>query len=147
MALEYTLRIGTDLVPVQLLELISGVAGMLPEGESLSAPGLVSVSAFTEKPLGRSVIEDNFQFTPTAFLLFRLDKFEDTEHGVLLTLRSSIKILNNSAADAVLLFNGEDVVFARLKGKLILNSSWDFWLPERLSEITLPHEMGEIRSL
>lgn len=147
MALEYTLKVEEDFSSSQLLKLVFEMGHMQSDGDSLSGPGLVFVSAFTESSLGKSIIRDGFNFTPSKFLLFRLDKFDKTDQGVIYILRSTINILRHSSGDAILLFNGEDVVLARLSGRLILNDGWGFWNPKRLAEVTLEYKIENIPSI
>src|SRR5262249_50375552 len=108
---------------------------------------LNAVYCLEENPIGKSVIEVAFGFSPSVCVLFRLEKFEDSEVGVITVLRVTIELFRHLSGDAVLLFNGEHVLLLRIRGRLFLNTGRGFWSPSRLHEVTLPYEEKGIPSL
>lgn len=146
MALEYRLRIATDLTPSQALDVLSRLHGLKADPGRLVGTGVV-IYASMESELGQSILREAFNFSPTISLAFRVDKFENWEAGVSTTIRAALELLSQTQGDAVLLFNGEEVVFLRTKGEFILNNGWNFWNPSRLALVALPYEMRNISSL
>lgn len=146
MALEYMLRIATNLEPEKVLDFFASILELKKEPDYLSGSGLI-IYASPESELGRSIINDEFHFTPTVRVTFRLDKFDDMEIGKIKFLRGTLELLRQAPGDAVLLFNNEDVILQRTGGRLILNDKSSFWTPEHLSEVKLSYEMRSIASL
>jgi hypothetical protein len=147
MALEYFLRIATDLKPPQTLDFLARTLQFEVEPDSsLSGPGL-TITASAESKIGQSIISEAFNFTPTVRVTFRVDKFDDTELGRLSLLRGTLELVRQLKSDAVLLFNGEDVVLLHAKGELALNEQNGFWTAERLALIDLPYVMRSLESL
>ena len=147
MALEYILRIATDLKPPQVLDFLARTLQFEVEPDSsLSGPGL-TIAASVESKLGQSIISEAFHFNPTVRVTFRLDKFDDTDAGRLSLLRGTLELVRQLKSDAVLLFNGEDVVLLHANGELVLNEQNGFWTAEHLSQIDLPYQMRALESL
>jgi len=146
MALEYMLRIATNLKPSEVLDFLSSALGLEADSEQVSGPGVI-IYASTESERGRSIIEDAFHFSPTIRMTFRLDKFEDTELGRNTLLQATLELLQQTNSDAVLLFNNEEVVLLSVGSRLILNKNNSFWISSRLSQVISSYEMGSIPSL
>ena len=147
MALEYILRIATDLKPPQVLDFLARTLQFEVEPDfSLSGPGL-TIAASAESKVGQSVIGEAFNFTPTVRVIFRLDKFNDTDSGKLSLLRGTLELVRQLRSELVLLFNGEDVVLLHAKGRLVLNEQSGFWTTEHLVQIDLPYELRAFESL
>lgn len=148
MALEYKLDLATPLEPPQLVaKLMAPPFGFEMRYGRLIAPGVVVLAA-SETDLGRSLVRDAYHIEPTAYIKFRLDKFEEWEAGLHKTIRTSIDLMGIANCDGVLLFNGETVILMRIGGRLILNENHDFWSDaSRLSDVIEPHSMQSIPSL
>ena len=146
MALEYMLRTATNLEPERVLDFFASTLDLKKEPDQISGSGLI-IYASPESELGRSIINDEFHFTPDVRVTFRLDKFDDMEVGKIKFLRGTLELLSRTPNNAVLLFNNEDVILQRVGGRLILNDKSSFWTPEHLSEVRLPYEMRSIASL
>jgi len=92
----------------------------------------------------RSFLEEELGISPTNYILFRLNKFEDRELAKHLIIRATIALLKiTSNSDAILLFNGEEILFLRSNGELFINSLMDFWDSSYLDLVTLPYKMKE----
>ena len=146
MALEYMLRIATNLEQKTILDFFAQILELAVEPDQLSGSGL-TVYASPENELGRAIINDEFHFAPTLRITFRLDKFDDTELGKIKLLRGTLELLRQTPSDAVLLFNNEDVVLLRAGGRLALNDRSGFWTPSHLSQVKLPYEFRSIASI
>jgi hypothetical protein len=150
MSLNYDLEIATSLNPKQVLQIIVDELGFTwCEQGNLQGPQ-VAVSAISQSPLGQSVIEEGFGFRPKIHLSFWISSHANEEEGRIArqsVIRAVMTILRYESGDAVLLFNGENLLLQRLNGNLILNSVWKEWTSYYLfDEITLPCERREIAS-
>jgi hypothetical protein len=139
MALEYDLDLATHLEPTRALEeLASKIPGLhWGEDRSFLFDESAQITAAESLAITQNIIRDGFHFTPTLGIGFRhinnsnWDRFKET------TLQAVVFLLEHSQ-EAVLLFNGETIVFQRLGGKLTFNSSYrlwedDDWLKSRLA--------------
>ncbi len=146
MALEFDLSISTEFEPMQTLQILSQRLGLERDSNmNLLAAG-VSVSAITKSALGQSVIEDGFGFRPNIAVCFRIYPNEDYEQGKVTLLRATVELLSQVRGDAVLLFNGEEIVLQRIEENLLLNQDKSIWSPLQLSKITLPYELRSLPS-
>lgn len=143
MALEYALELATRLKPRQALEALTDKPSGLTWGEDGCFLFDESVQLTATEPLAitQNIIRDGFHFTPTLGIGFRHISNSDWDSFKETTLQAVVFLLEHSQ-DAVLLFNGETIVFQRLEGKLTFNSGYrlwedDHWLRSRLA---LPFE-------
>jgi len=151
MALEYTLEVSTELEPAQTLQLMFSSIGIETNIEqsdkhgvmvSTSGPGFTTY-AFSSGDEQRYLTEE-LGITTNVTILFRLDKFANIEVAKTALVRATIELLRQIQRDAVLLFNGEEVVLLQKVGQLTLNKSREFWTPSYLALVTLPYEMRDI---
>jgi hypothetical protein len=135
MALEYTLYLTTNLKPEQVLQLALKGIGVDPQIDqsdkldvllSTSAPGL-TIYAYNTGAERRSFFRDELGVEPSINILFRLDKFNDTETQTIALLKATFEVLRNTLDDALLIFNGEVVWLVRSSGKLKLNNNLAIW--------------------
>ncbi|WNG13621.1 SitI3 family protein [Cystobacter fuscus] len=149
MALEYDLDLATRMAPTQALEeLASKIPGLgWGEDRSFLFDESVQITAAESLAITQSIIRDGFHFTPTLGVGFRhinnsdWDRFKDT------TLQAVALLLEHSQ-DAVLLFNGETIVFQRLEGKLTFNSGYRLWEDDNglRSRLAIPFERRPLPS-
>lgn len=74
-------------------------------------------------------------FTPTAWLVFRLDKEVPLDPQVDDLMRLSVGLLDLVSGDAVLHRDFEDILLLRRSGQLLLNERDDLWTPQRLAAV------------
>lgn len=147
MASEYSLVISTDLAPIRALHIVSKGLGLKWEDSNTYLVGLgVLVGATSQGGLGQSVIEEAFGFRPDISVLFRINPKEDHEKGRHTLLRATMELLRQIPGDAVLLFNGENIILQRIEGQLVLNEEWGNWTASQLTEVTLPYELCNLPS-
>ncbi|MFE1748096.1 SitI3 family protein [Coleofasciculus sp. H7-2] len=149
MSLDYDLSIATDLKPIQALHIVS--KGFDLEWDSASSnPCLfgsgILVGAHPQLDIRQSVIEEAFGFRPTIDVWFQINSNVNYEGGKHTLLWVTIELLRQISGDAVLLFNGESIIFQRLAGQLLLNEDWHDWATSHLSEVTLPFEVQNLPS-
>lgn len=126
MALDYVLDARIDCHLEDVLDYVSQRTGRAwtRDGDlyTLEAPGC---HLFILKPsaLGQSVIQDEFQFTPTISIVFRIDP-EDKKRGYDTAFSLAFGFIDQCPGDAVFLFNGEIVVFVKLHGSLSINERY-----------------------
>lgn len=153
MALEYTIRIGCETKPQDILTLLQDLAPLeLAEvGENglpiLTGPGVAAIYAAIESPAGREIIAAAFGFTSSVYVLYRLEKDESRSEGVLTTIKTSIALLKSLKSNGVLLFEGETVVFVYLDGILTLNGATDFWSESRRQVLAPGYKVAQFASL
>ncbi|OJH36006.1 hypothetical protein BON30_36000 [Cystobacter ferrugineus] len=108
-----------------------------------------SVQLTATEPLAitQSIIRDGFHFTPTLGIGFRHINNSDWGRFKETTLQAVVLLLEYSQ-DAVLLFNGETIVFQRLCGKLTFNSGYRLWEDDKWlrSRLALPFERRPLPS-
>jgi hypothetical protein len=127
MALEYTATLAGELKVVDVLEWLSSVPGFKEDNGKLIAPDLqISINKTTG--LASLVIEDEFGFSPSVSVSFRLNKFGDPVSMRKQIVRAVSSLLQHTLEDTVFLFNGQTVVLQRIKEKLELNRIEGFWV-------------------
>ncbi|MFY0564119.1 SitI3 family protein [Archangium lansingense] len=142
MAIDYFLELATHLTSSKALGLLSRQTPGLMWSEDkffLFNPS-TSISATESRALTQSIIADAFHFTPTLAVSFRYSKEPEHYDDFRQIMLEATLLLLEHAQDAVLLFNGEEIVLQRLGGKFAVNSDyhiWDDWLESRL---TIPFE-------
>lgn len=143
MALEYTATLAGKLKVVEVQEWLSSVPGFKKDNGELMAPDL-QISINESTGLASLVIEDEFGFSPSVSVSFRLNKFGDPVSMRKLIVRAMSTLLQYTLEDVVFLFNGQTVVLQRIKGKLELNRIEDFWINEVKELIIGSYEFGDI---
>ena len=146
MALEFDLSIDTKLQPIEALSILSEGLNLewTPE-KNLRGPAAI-VGAFYKRPLGKSVIAEEFGFQPTIDVWFRISPKEEYQTGKNTVLRATMELLGKVSGDAVLLFNGEELVLKKIGSQLLINKEWGVWHRESLAEISLPYAAVSLRS-
>lgn len=146
MALEFSLEAAMDVEPNHALHLIADTIGVSwADQDHLSGLG-VRISAINGTDLRKLVIADAFQFVPSLSVGFRVQPKENYQEGKHTVLRAVMVLLDHFSGDAVLLFNGEDVVLQRLNSSLVINNYWSQWSTAQLAEIDQPYELRTLIS-
>jgi hypothetical protein len=137
MSISYTLEIGGQRQYSELAERLCRVPEYQQTAAGIIAPGL---KVFIGQPrrLGIEMIEEEFEFTPTAHVSFRWDKETDIVEVHTRLLQECRALLEGNTDDAVLLLNGEVVILLRRNGRLVLNRVEGFWADEDLAVIPSP---------
>jgi hypothetical protein len=148
MALSYSLDIATTLPPEQVARRLPALPGD-PEVTLGQLLGGVAVADGTWVRVGRTeprpwnVVESDLGFTPTVWVVFRLDKENDTARQLDDVVRRTVELLDEVPGDAVLHFDYEVVWLVRRGGELSLNDRDDLWTPARLAAVgNRPHRRG-----
>jgi hypothetical protein len=154
MALQYTLKIATELEPQNFLARMFNNIGIKTDVKPAdrpgvflvdSVPGFVAYTSYLDEE-ERSFLNEELGISPTIHVLFRLDKFMDRVVARSIIVKMTVEFLKNASDDVVLLFNGEEVLLLRSKGELFINRLMDFW-DSHLDLVTLPYEMKEFSVL
>ncbi|WNG41283.1 hypothetical protein F0U61_52015 [Archangium violaceum] len=149
MALDYDLDLSTHLKPTQALEKLAGhLAGLAwSEDKSCLFNTDVTISANMPREGWRRIIERGFQFIPTLSVGFRRASDANWDKFRRLLLEAALLLLEDTQ-DAVLLFNGENIVLQQLGGKLIFNADSSYWADENWlkSRLTVPFERRSLQS-
>jgi hypothetical protein len=148
-ALTYRLEVAADLEPRHALRLLADGLGLDSEASELYGTGIL-VGAMTPPAQGQDLTEEEFGFRPSLDVWFRLDP--NVPDGAYVEakrrlIRAAMIVLRHTSGDAVLLFNGEQVLLRRRTGRLLLNATWREWVSHGLlAEVTLPHELRDLSS-
>ena len=150
MATEYHFEISSDWTSEQAKRAFAKHldAELTPNGFVNKQDILISAS---DVPPGRrtEMAEREFHFTPTLLAIFRREYEADPAEFVRLMLRATMLLLEHGR-DAVLLFNGEIIVFQRLGGKLVFNTDYQLQVgkDEALlrEEVHIPYERRSLPS-
>lgn len=148
MALEYTLSIEVTLSRTVLTKRLLNI-GIFKEssyGELASNELLVHIGEPGE--IESKVVEAEFGFTPSASIIFRVNKESDPVRSRAHVVRSCMAILETSFNhQAVLLFNGETIIFLVKNNSLSLNPVEGFWSEEVLLGVSQPYIFEAIDSI
>ncbi|GGY33286.1 SitI3 family protein [Pseudoduganella albidiflava] len=132
MSLHYTLSIAAPGLFDTLAKRLQELPGYRPAAGGIAAPDLqIDMSPPDEVEAG--IIEEAFGFTPTASISFWVDKEAERVAMRTALLRGCMALLEITAGDAVLLFNGETVILLRRQDALLLNPLEKFWTDEVLA--------------
>ncbi|MFC5744530.1 SitI3 family protein [Actinomadura rugatobispora] len=120
MAIDYALELACP-------EPADRVARVLPQTR---LPSGLLVMAGERSPLPfPDPVEEQFGFTPTVHVLFRLDMLEDGARQRRDMIRLATTILDRFDGPALLTFAGEITWLLRRNGKLMISDRDDFWPP------------------
>jgi hypothetical protein len=154
MAIEFELFLETRLTPRHIFELILNSTSVNARIEP-SDKGEVficideselTMRVFAPESVRHHILEQSLAVRPTVCVLFRFEKFGDTEVQKTKMLRLSFELLERVPGNVALLFNGEIVWFLRRDGELILNKNVRVW-DSHLDLLTLAYEMRDIPAL
>ncbi|HEX3785325.1 MAG TPA: SitI3 family protein [Pseudonocardiaceae bacterium] len=150
MAIEYDFVAGTPVPVKQVIADVQevmrawGMVGaevvpdlVLDEGATTGSGLWIRVLDANPRPWD-PVIQD-FKFTPTVRVAFRLDKVADTTAQTDEMVRLVAGLLERISGDAVLHLGYELIWLLRLNGDVSLNERDDLWQPQRLAAITQPY--------
>lgn len=145
--MEYALHLEVDMQPEKALNSLRKILCLesASNEEPLEAPGVV-ISAFKQSLIGQEIIEEAFSFRPETIVWFRIKPKERRVIGRKTLLTATLGMLKECSGDAVLLFNGEDVVLKRIHGKLVANEAFSFWVAPELDKANQPYEVKDIPS-
>jgi hypothetical protein len=131
MALDYDLDLATHMRPAEALEQIASQFPELTwsEDKFFLFDETISISAIELRKRSQDLVKDAFGFTPTVSIGFRQAKDGDWEKFRDILLQATMLLLEH-AQDAVLLFNGENVILQRLMGRLAFNADSGLWRDE-----------------
>jgi hypothetical protein len=146
MSISYTLRFAGRMQPAELAKRLCSTPDYQQSTEDIIAPGLL-VRIGQLSPPEIEMIEEEFQFTPTAVVTFFRDKETDPVTVRTNLLRGCVALLEGNTDDAVLLLNGEVVILLRRNGRLALNKIEGFWTEAELAVIPAPIEFESIPSI
>lgn len=150
MATEYHLSVATPQEPQPVVQLLAEALRLEQQPDGfLVGPGiLLGVRPMTG--LRRTVLREAFGFDPSLSILFRMyNNAPDDEYsmGKHILIRATMLVLERDPGDAVLLFNGEQVILQRLQGRLALNHDWQEWTSyQLLADVTLPYTLRALPS-
>jgi len=150
MAVEYSIDIASDLNRDQAMRLLAERLGMEQTEGFVHKPGTMSIGACDIEPgHWTEVTEEAFHFTPNLSMSFRRLYEANGEEFARLMLRATMLLLEHGR-DAVLLFNGEIIVFQRLRGQLTFNTDYELQVgkDELLlkEEVRIPYERRSLPS-
>lgn len=98
-----------------------------------------------ESSLDKNIIKDGFDFSPAIDITFQINPKGLYKEGKSLLLSICFYFLKEYGSDAVLLFNGEDVVFIRKNNDLILNENWN-WEDYKPNKTNFSYKIQPIKS-
>lgn len=150
MALEYTLSLGTELSPGEVLARMFGehaavVSSRANSPSTLELPEFLALAARLAQ--GDSVLKDALGIDPTVSVLFRLDKFGDLEKAKARVLAATLALAHAVRSDFVLLFNGETIILLRRGGVVVINERAGFWEGGLAAALDLPHSREALEPL
>lgn len=163
MALSYRLSIATELKPFQALNIVKERLNLEWSSSSCNSylfGADISLGAYLEDDCDEedsdcATIKEAFGFTPTIAVWFKFINTGNYDKAVCTMFQVTMTLLSQKVSgDAVLLFNGEQIVLQRLKGQLLLNDESKSvidgksqpWITVFLSEITLPYQLRDLPS-
>ena len=146
MALNYVLNLEANIKPVEALQIISISLGLeWYKRDSLAGLGVV-VYATQKSQIGQEVIAEEFGFQPNIVVDFRINPKDAYKEGKDTLIKGTFDLLDRVQGDAILLFNGEQPVLQRIKGKLKLYSGWEATAITILHDRKLPYELEQPQS-
>jgi hypothetical protein len=108
-------------------------------------PNQYTLHALDFEPEDQSIIAEWLGIIPTVQLIFRLNKWRNTNKIQDDILRTTLKVIDNSSWDIALLEGCDDPVLLRKSGHLILQRDHGFWTSDRLKIITTSYSVEELK--
>lgn len=143
MASEYTITLGGEIQLAEVLNWLSTVPEFKRDDNEVTAPDL-QIFINESTGLAVQVIEDEFGFSPSVEVTFRVNKFGDPVTIRKRFIQAVWSLLQHTHEDAVLLYNGQTVILLRIKEQLILNRVEGFWINEVKELIAGHYNFGDI---
>jgi hypothetical protein len=154
MALDYSFNIATEYTCSELIAIIAPYAEITIEQKHTSDEKAISALAdgiiLSIKETGeslQSMIEEEVGISVNISILFRIDKSDNWKIGRENLLQICLEVLRCTTGDAILLFNGEDIILIRKNGMIDLNGNIGFWTQDNLALVNAQYEMKYIESL
>ncbi|RKZ67356.1 MAG: hypothetical protein DRQ99_06975 [Candidatus Parabeggiatoa sp. nov. 3] len=142
MAIEYTLMIDSQLNLTQATHFLSNRKDIEIQSDDLKAPGM-TINIERADQEDQTFVQEHFFFTPRLALFFVQDKLADFKLAHSTLIQITIALLNQGDGDAILDFNGDTILFRRIKHQLFLyQDDPDFWKPFLLNWIPQPYELA-----
>jgi hypothetical protein len=130
MALEYTCYSAADLPTEELRSLLAvAIGGVVTADGTVVREGLTA-AAWREAPGEEASAPRLFGFVHRITVLFRLwnnMRPEVEEHNTALIVIAVLRILEQTGADSVLLFNGEEAVIQTIGGSAVFDADREEW--------------------
>ena len=146
MSIHFSLLVAGPTPFATLSKQLCDVPEFHQEGEDISAPGLL-VHLGKPSPLTTATVEEEFGFTPSSSATFRWYSVDDPVATRIHLIRGCMELLKGKADDAVLLLNGETVIFLRRNGLDVLNPVEGFWTKEVLALVPKTFECKALRGI
>jgi hypothetical protein len=143
MSLDYTLYVSTTDAPEQIAHQIAEVGAFRRNGKSWFGQ-LMYLTPMSFDPTTNSVDVEELSFTPTAYVVFNLDKFSSAESTAAL-IAIVDKLLKHIPGPAALVHSSGMTVLMKKNNELLLSAnSGDFWSSERLAQIDSKYEFSPL---
>lgn len=126
MALTYSLKIEDNIKISDMKKILTTAPDFNEKNGEVEATDIL-VNITNPGGLSVQVVEDDFEFTPAVAISFRISKFAEPEVLYKRFMQAVWTVLKATKGDAVVLFNGEEIVLHRKKEKLYLNEIDNFW--------------------
>jgi hypothetical protein len=125
MALDYSFDISSTLSPESLMRSFLMSLGMLGNLKNAFEAGTKNFYVMANRLEGRSreIAREQFGFEPRVNLTFRTGADTDVEAQEQI-VRGTLAICRATTGDAVLLFNGEIILFIRRAGTIYVNTNY-----------------------
>lgn len=145
MALEYTLTIEDNIKGSVIEEYLTSI---LPFNHCKSQSSLdIQIMHIEKNSLHHEMIKEEFNFSPSLYVNFHLDKFGDNKFLRKQLITMVTHLLEKVKGDATLLFTGGVIVLLRSQKNLIINDIEGFWNEELLKILPNPYQMKTFENI
>jgi len=145
-ASEFVLHLKTDIDKASVLRLLADAMDVSQDRESGDVITTVVHATALEASLRRKqLFNEFFGFEPTLGVSFRIRSKSAYLAAKNSVLHASIALLRQVPGNAILLFNGESIVFERIDSRLIFNELFGRWDSSQLDRLV--EGSYEVRSL
>jgi hypothetical protein len=139
MSIDYSFYVSTNLSPESVMRTLILSLGVGPNPEDECNVGTPNFNAIAGRVRGRSreISLERFEFQPEVHIVFRTWPHLNSEAKAEI-VRGTLAICRAIPGDAILLYNGEIVLFMRKAGELSVNSA--YWRGD-YSLFPMPYEV------
>lgn len=152
MSLSYELILETELEPIQLMNVLAKDDELKWVGMNLVGLGItINLYEHLQEDLDEDSEEISYynllRLTPDVVIVISIDSSTDYKRSINTLIRSSIGLLKEITANAVLLFNYETIVFHKFDSHLVFNQQmWEPYIESELKNLNIQYELKKLES-
>ncbi len=144
MSLNYEIKLGTELEPTQIMNILAKCNDLQWVEKSLNGLGIL-VNSYEEPD--KLYYKDIFGFAPTVIVDFKIKPNINYEKSIRIMIRVIMHLIKEITGNAILLFNYETIMFHKIGNQLIFNQEMcNPYIESELKNLDVQYEIKDLES-